>query len=613
MHAPENSDLNLRVVVGNEAGSVVHEGTKDRASTMLKTVIQTTGRRGSFVYMILGLGTLPNPSRYWMEVSAASEHLSSNMVHVIIRSSMASQGTLMGMIKLPDDVKRQEFLDAVKLAVDRFNGSGWHGIVEREERASMQADSQVLSQQIRRRVESNDDLTPERAVPRPTPIDGQTALALARGETVRVGGGRLRQGPVPHSPVRTPPVVRPLSARSAIQPGIGAELAAKSGGTPWASPRSARTALSIPSETEGSVMDHGVTSQTVVISEGEGHAPETVRRAQAMLTFLLKAVNLPPVGKCRFEITGSAETHLRDYKKPHVALGGDGDPSVIRVALRSRGSRDGTLIGRLHLPEGVDRNEFLATLSQTAGNFNDHDGWYEAFEILSDVGEQERALPPATARSTTPAALKSPVPLPTQPEGVPMATTKPLEDEAKLAEFLIAALQLPEVENGVITTGMVTTLIKQRFNPTNPKTFAGPLFAKLKSLGHVLHTGYGQFQVTQAFIDARQLDIRIKVRPEYHKGDAGAKKTGTRGNGVHREPTLAELLQNRQTMEAMIRETALREHRALNQSIADLQANLEAAQAALSAFEEEHATLLRAEAVPAHVPVATGTKADRPH
>lgn len=608
MHAPENSDLNLRVVVGNEAGSVVHEGTKDRASTMLKTVIQTTSRRGSFVYMILGLGTLPNPSRYWMEVSAASEHLSSNMVHVIIRSSMTSQGTLMGMIKLPDDVKRQEFLDAVKLAVDRFNGSGWHGIVEREERASMQADSQVLSQQIRRRVESDDDLTPERAVPRPTPIDGQTALALARGKTVRVGGGRLYQGSVPRSPARTPPVVRPLSARSAIQPGIGAELAAKSGGTPWTSPRSAGTVSSVPFEKKGySVDQSAVAGHSVVFTQDEGCAPGTIRRARAMLEYLLGQAKLLE-GTYDFCVTGRDEpVRGGTGRDPCISFLLGGKHPGLQVRIRSRGGTDGCVSGLLSLPEGMDTESSFRVMAPLTTRFN-ADHWNEA---LADIPPEPspRALASPPVRSAVP----PPSSLPTQPEGVPMATTKPLEDEAKLAEFLIAALQLPEVENGVITTGMVTALIKQRFSPGNPKTFAGPLFAKLKSLGHVLHTGYGQFQVTQAFIDARQLGIRIKVRPEYHKGDAGAKKTGTRGNGVHRELTLAELLQNRQAMEAMIRETALREHRTLQQRIADLQANLEAAQAALSAFEEEHAALLRAEAVPAHVPVATGTKADHPH
>lgn len=291
MHAPENSDLNLRVVVGNEAGSVVDEGIKDRASTMLKTVIQTTSRRGSFVYMILGLGTLPNPSQYWMEVSPASENLSSNMVHVIIRSSTASQGTLMGMLKLPDGVERQEFLDAIKLAIDRFNGSGWHGIVAREERASMQVSIQEPSRQIRRGVESDDDLTPKRAVPRPAPIDGQTALALAQGQTVRVGGGRLRQGPAPHSLDRTQPVARPPSARSAIQPGIGAELAAKPGGAPWTSPRPAGAVFPVPFERKGSVVDQSaVAGHSVVFAQEEGCALGTIKRGlgQCWSTYLNK-------------------------------------------------------------------------------------------------------------------------------------------------------------------------------------------------------------------------------------------------------------------------------------------------------------------------------------
>lgn len=256
----------------------------------------------------------------------------------------------------------------------------------------------------------------------------------------------------------------------------------------------------------------------------------------------------------------------------------------------------------------MDTESSFRIMSSLAARFN-ADRWQVALDDIPPEPPPMRVPAASPVRSV----MSPPLPPPTQPEGALMATTKPLEDETKLVQFLIAALQLPEVENGVITTSMVTALIKQRFNPANPKTFAGPLFAKLKSLGHVLHTGYGQFQVTQAFIRTHKLVIEIKALPEYHKGDAGAGKNSRGGNGTHHEPTLAELLQNRQAMEAMIRETALREHGALKRNIADLQTKLEAAQAALSAFEEEHAALLRAEAVPANVPAATGVKADRPH
>ena len=619
----ENHSLDLQVVVGEEIKGTIETRpfVRDQAVVMLRSVLEVFGARGRWVYMMLGFGTLPNPSQYWMEVSAASENVSLNMVHVIIRSSTVSQGTLMGMLKLPGGVERKEFLDTVKLAIDRFNGSGWHGIVEREKRTSMQVGSQGLSPQIRRAlIEGDDDPSLRRAVPRPTPIDGQTALALARGETVRVGGGRLRQDPTSRPPDRTQSVGRSSSARSAIQPGIGAELAAKSEGAFWVSPRPAGVTFPISSEKKGPIMDQGATtSQAVVISGGEGHASDTVRRARAMLVFLLNQVGLSPGEGCWFEITGSAETLLRDQKKPHVTLSGDGDSSVIRVALRSRGTRDGTLSGRWHLPEGVDRNEFLTVLSQTAGNFNDHDGWYEAFEIPVG-GVEEPILVGAGASSPKPdqpaslSAQKSLLADPPPLQGdTHMATNRPLEDEAKLVQFLITALQLPEVENGIISTGMVAKLIEERFKPANPKTFAGPLFAKLKSLGHVLHVGYGLFQVTELFIKAHKLGIEIKVRPEYHKGDASAKKPSRGGNGAHHELTLVELLQNRQAMETMIHQTAVREHKALKQSIADLQAQLEAAQSALSAFETEHAALLGAEVVSAHALAATGTRTDHPH
>lgn len=187
---------------------------------------------------------------------------------------------------------------------------------------------------------------------------------------------------------------------------------------------------------------------------------------------------------------------------------------------------------------------------------------------------------------------------------VSMATKKPLEDQKQLGAFLIAALRASSVKNGVLTTSGVTTLVGQHFSRSDPQNLVGPLFAKLKKLGWVLHVGYGEFQATQSFIDVNRLDIAVEVLPEYRHGGAQPPKA-VRGNGVSHQLSLEELLQNRARLEADIREAVLREQSAREQTIADLEHQLAEAKSGLAHFQEQHAELISQARAPAETEVKT--------
>lgn len=615
------NSLDLQVAVVKEMADALDETVKGRAVKMLRTVLEEQGAQGEWRLIFTGHGSLPgHQSQYWMEPPVASEMLT-GMVQIAIRSRLTLSGTILCMLRLPKDADRKVFLGQVSPIIKRFNDSHWQGVVEREERESLRTATRVgmpVPRSPRKAIRDDDDdddeVSSRKATHRPTPIDGRTALALAQGKAVRVGG-RSYQSVSPRT-TRVPivPLPRAPSARARVQPGLGAELA-RQGFTPWLGALSTAP-VPQPSPRERPTMDQTAQmSQAVTIVRADEYPPETIRRAKAMLAFLLDQAALPSEVTYPFQATGAANS-LDGIKDPFVMVTAEGGEGLLSFKMRSRGAPDGTLSLSLALPDGLDRADSLAALKQTASNLNKGGGWQEPLDNLGPAPADRLARSAATGSASSNGGAPPPT-MPPASKGVPMTTNRPLEDEGKLVRFLIAAVRLPGGEKGVVSTGVVGDLVKTNFPTHNPKTIVGPVFSKLKKLGHVLHVGHGQFQVTQAFANANRLGIQITALPEYHRDDTV--KKASEGNGAHHEPSLAELLQKRQAIDEAIREATLREHATRKAEIADLENRLEEVRAGLLAFEEEHATLLAEVAgggeAPAggSSPTAVNLQETRPH
>lgn len=181
----------LDLQVGGQKGDFRPEVVK-RATLMVQTVLEAANMRGRWFYIITGPSeSLPNPSQYSMEIRQASEVLT-NMVNVVVRSSLIRGGELIGMLKLPPNVHCRQLVESLNLCVSVFNQSGWRGILDPEAReqafdVGRPAVVTPLKQTMRaaRRSEDDDALPPPRAK---QTVDGKTMIqrlrddALARGQ-----------------------------------------------------------------------------------------------------------------------------------------------------------------------------------------------------------------------------------------------------------------------------------------------------------------------------------------------------------------------------------------------------------------------------------------------
>ncbi|TXG75851.1 hypothetical protein E6Q11_06345 [Candidatus Dojkabacteria bacterium] len=575
-----SDSLDLRVVVHQEIRETIeaHPAVRDRAVTMLRSVLEVFRARGRWTYMLLGFGNLPNPSQYWMEVGASSEMMSSNMVHLDIRSSLLGQGTVKGMLRLPDGIIQSDFLEGVSFAIKQFNSHGWQGIVEREERESMKPGQVALINSEASKPQAGRKEVTLSGRKQPKPVTGCEAIEPNSGKRHR--NWRVTTRLVPRSVVVT--TARPAvpTHQSSSKKGVAMETARS-------------------------------TSEAVAIS-AEGYPPATVKRARAMLEFLLRQTGLQG-GGYQFDVTGREEP-LRGSSTPHILfLLGGGSESVLQVRIRSKAGADGVISGHLSLPKGANFQSSFRTLALRSKELN-QGGWHEALDgippepppahqlragesLLSDLVFSEPALAQSSApvprSGSRPAVAVSPAGKPLQQGETNMNPSKPFEDEERLKQFLIKAIQTSGVTNGVLDAPSVREFAGKHFNRSDPVYIVAPLFTKLKRLGWAKQVDEGTIQVTQAFIDANRLGITITALPEYHRDRvAHSPKAGHSGNGASDQPTLDELLESRRAMDAAILKEVLKERAARRQTIEDLRRQVQAAEAELVAFEERHAPLI---------------------
>lgn len=130
MEAPTNG-LNLRI--GGHT-SEFRPTVIERATLMIRTVLEAANVRGQWLYMVTGPSTsLRNPSQYCLEVRQASETLT-DMVNVIVRASVFPGGTMAGMLKLPSGAERKTLIELLTTCANVFNLSGWQHLLEFEVR-----------------------------------------------------------------------------------------------------------------------------------------------------------------------------------------------------------------------------------------------------------------------------------------------------------------------------------------------------------------------------------------------------------------------------------------------------------------------------------------------
>ncbi len=183
MEAPTNG-LNLRI--GGHT-SEFRPTVIERATLMIRTVLEAANVRGQWLYMVTGPSeSIRNSSQYSMEVRQASEVLV-NMVHVVMRAFLGPGGALTGMLKLPPEVRSKQFIVDVQSSVDIFNGSGWQGVLVSEVRQAAcyvgKPPVTTALKSARRAVQEPDeeDLKPPARVAQ---LDGPAYLARERERTL---------------------------------------------------------------------------------------------------------------------------------------------------------------------------------------------------------------------------------------------------------------------------------------------------------------------------------------------------------------------------------------------------------------------------------------------
>lgn len=493
----ENHSLDLRVVVGKEIKEAIEARpfVRDRAVVMLRSVLEVFGASGRWVHMMTGFGTLPNPSQYWIEIGAGSEMMP-ELVHVSIRSSFVAQGTIMGMLRLPSEIRRSNFLEAVGPIIRQFNSHGWESIVEREQRESMRPGSSGITtgsiNSPKVIIDSDDE--PVRVV-RPTLIDGQTALALAQGGAVRSGRGRMYQvNPSRQRPERE----RLPSIQSRVQPRIGAELAARANSTFWIGARSTAVTLSIPSEKKEIAMGQSIaTGHSVVFTRGEDCTPGTIKRAQAMLEYLLGQARFLE-GVYDFCVTGQDEPARAGAGGPCVAFLLGGKQSGLQVRIRSRGGADGCISGLLSLPEGMDTESSFRIVAPLAANLNSG-GWREVLDNISP-----EPPPPHGNAAKAPAA--------------------PMVEEVKFVALITRLLEERAQPDGCFGLLQLREVASSIFPDKDNRWYATGLLMKLVGQKLIQRVGKGEFQVTAVFLERHPVS-RITLVPRPNIGMGRGSKT----------------------------------------------------------------------------------------
>ncbi len=182
----------LDLQVGGQKGDFRPE-VVERATHMLRTVLEAAGKHGIWRYRLTGpCESLGNPSRFSLEVRAASEHLP-NMVYVATRSSLGPGGTVSGMLTpQPPMVVTDDLITAMALGAQVFNRSNWLNILTPEVRqqafdVGRPAVVTPLKQAKRTPRPQEDDERPTWRVPT---VDGQSMLRRVREEAL-VGRPRV--------------------------------------------------------------------------------------------------------------------------------------------------------------------------------------------------------------------------------------------------------------------------------------------------------------------------------------------------------------------------------------------------------------------------------------
>lgn len=181
---------NLRVC-GQEKG--VRPELVERVRLMIEAVFKPVAKKGSlWVYIMTGPSeVLKHTSQYHLEIEPGSE-LSPRMVHVTMRASLLPDGSMHGMLQLPEDLQRDKFIKVIAPIIAALNQSGWSGVLlhEAREQAFDVGRPAVVTplEQAKRTAQGlqDDDLLPPPRVKET--VDGKTLIqrlrddALARGQ-----------------------------------------------------------------------------------------------------------------------------------------------------------------------------------------------------------------------------------------------------------------------------------------------------------------------------------------------------------------------------------------------------------------------------------------------
>ncbi len=198
------SGHNLRVC-GQEKG--VRPELVERVRLMLGAVLKPVAKKGSlWVYIMTGPSeVLKHTSQYHLEMEPGSER-SPRMVHVTMRASLLPDGSVHGMLQLPEDVPRDKFINAVTPIIATLNHAGWSGVLLHEQReqafdVGRPALVTPLRQAMRGAGRSEDD--DQQPPPRVTKtVDGITMIQQLRAEALARGqlDPPVRPAPRPKSP-----------------------------------------------------------------------------------------------------------------------------------------------------------------------------------------------------------------------------------------------------------------------------------------------------------------------------------------------------------------------------------------------------------------------------
>lgn len=403
MDEAQTASLDLSVVVVKEAASVVRDFVKERATKMLRKVLEEIDATGAWKFIITGLGSLPtHQSQYWMMAPEASTMMVT-MAQTTIRSSLIVDGVVTGMLMLPKEVDRLTFLREMIPIIDRYNGAHWQNVIEREERESMRPSGQVVvdgGSGIPRSARAGGTTIPRAWSGQSAAESNRIAAALAdqrSGGSVRLGHGRIRQGPLPLLAVRVAdapdPAEAPLSRPESGQEQTFGQWTVRTTFVPrLVGQRGSVTnaLLNSTSLVKGSSMNTVIQGDLgiQVSLEGTQSLPsETNGRLKPMLEALLTKAKAP-CGQYQFVCKGRCK-HLegRAHACAEAEMGIHSD--VLVVSLHVRGGQLGSVYGNLRLPAGTERKALLQALDTVLEELN-KSRWNEVLDNIPPNPPPER-------------------------------------------------------------------------------------------------------------------------------------------------------------------------------------------------------------------------------